>query len=47
MAMLDSRAMRTYSDNPCTKRIETERAVRNVIDCTRSYYRSWAVADAD
>src|SRR5271170_3173200 len=30
-----------------TKRIETERAVRNFIDCTPSYYRFWAVADAE
>lgn len=29
-----------------TKRIETERAVRGYIDCTPSYYRVWAVADA-
>src|SRR4051812_9637275 len=29
-----------------TRRIETERAVRNSIDCTPSYYRVWAVADA-
>ncbi len=30
-----------------TKRIETERAVRNFIDCTPAYYRFWAVADAE
>jgi ribosomal-protein-alanine N-acetyltransferase len=29
-----------------TKRIETDRAVRRCIDCTPSYYRFWAVADA-
>jgi ribosomal-protein-alanine N-acetyltransferase len=29
------------------KRIETERAVRNFIDCTLSYYRFWAVAAAE
>jgi ribosomal-protein-alanine N-acetyltransferase len=30
-----------------TKRIETERAVRNMTDCTPSYYRFWAVAWAE
>jgi [ribosomal protein S5]-alanine N-acetyltransferase len=29
-----------------TKRSETERVVRRCIDCTPSYYRFWAVADA-
>jgi ribosomal-protein-alanine N-acetyltransferase len=53
----DTDAMHEYFSNPDamrywhqpvhTKRIETERAVRNYIDCTPSYYRFWAVADAE
>jgi ribosomal-protein-alanine N-acetyltransferase len=39
-------AMRFWNQPVYTKRIETERAVRNFIDCTPSYYRFWAVADA-
>jgi ribosomal-protein-alanine N-acetyltransferase len=39
-------AMRFWNQPVHTKRIETERAVRNFIDCTPSYYRFWAVADA-
>jgi ribosomal-protein-alanine N-acetyltransferase len=39
-------AMRFWDRPVHTKRIETERAVRNSIDCTPSYYRVWAVADA-
>ena len=42
----DPETMR-YWDRPVhTKRIETERAVRNSITCTPSYDRVWAVADA-
>jgi len=39
-------AMRYWNQPVYTRRIETERAVRNFIDCTPSYYRFWAVADA-
>jgi len=39
-------AMRFWNRLVHTKRIETERAVRSFIDCTPSYYRFWAVADA-
>jgi ribosomal-protein-alanine N-acetyltransferase len=39
-------AMRFWNHPVHTKRIETERAVRRFIDCTPSYYRFWAVADA-
>lgn len=39
-------AMRFWNTLPHTKPIETERAVRNFIDCTPSYYRFWAMADA-
>jgi len=43
----DPDAMR-YWDRPVhTKRIETERTVRNCIKCTPSYYRVWAVAEAE
>jgi len=42
----DAEAMRFWNRPVHTKRIETERAVRNCIDCTPSYYRFWAVADA-
>jgi ribosomal-protein-alanine N-acetyltransferase len=39
-------AMRLWNTPVHAKRIETERAVRNLVDCTPSYYRFWAVADA-
>jgi ribosomal-protein-alanine N-acetyltransferase len=39
-------AMRFWNHPAHTKPIETERAVRRFIDCTPSYYRFWAVADA-
>ena len=39
-------AMRFWNRPVHTRRIETERAVRSYIDCTPSYYRFWAVADA-
>jgi ribosomal-protein-alanine N-acetyltransferase len=39
-------AMRFWNTQVHTKRIETERAARRFIDCTPSYYRFWAVADA-
>ncbi|MGL4289690.1 MAG: GNAT family N-acetyltransferase [Phreatobacter sp.] len=39
-------AMRFWNQPVYTKRLETERTVRNLIDCTPSYYRFWAVADA-
>jgi ribosomal-protein-alanine N-acetyltransferase len=42
----DPEAMRFWNSPVHTKRIETERAVRRYIDCTPSYYRFWAVADA-
>lgn len=40
-------AMRFWNTPVHTKRIETERAVLRFIDCTPSYYRFWAVADAE
>lgn len=43
----DPEAMRFWNRPVHTKRIETERAVRSCIDCTPSYYRFWAVADAE
>jgi ribosomal-protein-alanine N-acetyltransferase len=39
-------AMRFWNQLVHTKRIETERVVRRLMDCTPSYYRFWAVADA-
>jgi [ribosomal protein S5]-alanine N-acetyltransferase len=42
----NAEAMRFWNHPVHTKRIETERAVRRFIDCTPSYYRFWAVADA-
>ena len=42
----NAEAMRFWNRPVHTKRIETERVVRNCIDCTPSYYRFWAVADA-
>jgi [ribosomal protein S5]-alanine N-acetyltransferase len=39
-------AMRFWNHPVHTKLIETERAVRRFTDCTPSYYRFWAVADA-
>ncbi len=42
----DAEAMRFWNTPAHTKLIETERAVRRFIDCTPSYYRFWAVADA-
>jgi [ribosomal protein S5]-alanine N-acetyltransferase len=42
----DPEAMRFWNTPVHTKRIETERAVRRFMDCTPSYYRFWAVADA-
>jgi len=43
----DPEAMRFWNTPAHAKRVETERAVRRCIDCTPSYYRFWAVADAD
>jgi ribosomal-protein-alanine N-acetyltransferase len=42
----DAEAMRFWNHPMHTREIETERAVRRFIDCTPSYYRFWAVADA-
>jgi RimJ/RimL family protein N-acetyltransferase len=42
----DAQAMRFWNTPAHTKRSETERVVRRLIDCTPSYYRFWAVADA-
>jgi ribosomal-protein-alanine N-acetyltransferase len=42
----NAEAMRFRNRPVHTKRIETERVVRSYIDCTPSYYRFWAVADA-
>jgi ribosomal-protein-alanine N-acetyltransferase len=38
--------MRFWNQPAYTKRVETERSVRGFIECTPSYYRFWAVADA-
>jgi RimJ/RimL family protein N-acetyltransferase len=43
----DPAAMRFWKTSVHTERIETERVVRRCIDCTPSYYRVWAVADAE
>ena len=40
-------AMRFWNHPFHTKRIESERAVRSWIECTPSYYRFWAVVDAE
>jgi len=42
----DPEAMRFWNTPVHSKRVETERAVHRFIDCTPSYYRFWAVADA-
>jgi [ribosomal protein S5]-alanine N-acetyltransferase len=44
--LADAEAMRFWNHPAHTKRIETERAVRRFVNCTPSYYRFWAVADA-
>ena len=44
--LADPGAMRFWDHVPHTRLIESERAVRNWIDCTPAYYRFWAVADA-
>src|ERR1700685_2964544 len=46
LCFADPEAMRFWNQPVHTQRIQTERAVRNFIDCTPSYYRFWAVADA-
>jgi ribosomal-protein-alanine N-acetyltransferase len=43
----DPEAMRFWNRPAHTKRIETERTVHNCIECTPSYYRFWAVAEAE
>lgn len=43
----DEDTMRFWNQPTFTRRVETERAVRNFVDCTPSYYRFWAVADMD
>lgn len=43
----DLEAMRFWNHPVHTRRIETERAVRNYINCIPSYYRIWAAADAE
>jgi len=42
----NAEAMRFWDHPVHTKLIETERAVKRFIDCTPSYYRFWAVAEA-
>ena len=42
----DAKAMRFWNHPAHTKSLETERAVRRFVDCTPSYYRFWAAADA-
>jgi len=44
--LADLEAMRFWNHPVHTRRIETERAVRSYVECTPSYYRIWAVADA-
>jgi ribosomal-protein-alanine N-acetyltransferase len=43
----NAEAMRFWNHPVFTRRIESERSVRNMIDCTPAYYRFWAVADAE
>ncbi|SFK95917.1 GNAT family N-acetyltransferase [Falsiroseomonas stagni] len=38
-------ATRFWNTPPHARRLDTERAVSRMIDCTPSYYRFWAVAD--
>ena len=42
----DPAAMRFWNTPVHARRIDTERAVRRFVDCTPSYYRIWAIADA-
>ncbi|CCD85631.1 conserved hypothetical protein; putative acyltransferases family [Bradyrhizobium sp. ORS 285] len=42
----DAAAMRFWNHAAYAKPSESERAVRRFIDCTPSYYRFWAVAEA-
>jgi ribosomal-protein-alanine N-acetyltransferase len=46
LCFANSEAMRFWNHPVHTKLIETERAVKRFVDCTPSYYRFWAVADA-
>jgi RimJ/RimL family protein N-acetyltransferase len=41
----NAEAMRFWDQPVYTRRLESERAVRNFIECTPSYYRFWAVAE--
>lgn len=43
----DPEAMRFWNTPVHVRPIDSERSVRNFIDCTPSYYRFWAVADAE
>jgi [ribosomal protein S5]-alanine N-acetyltransferase len=43
----DPETMRFWNHPLHTTRIETERFVRRFMDCTPSYYRVWAAADAE
>lgn len=42
----DPDAMRFWNTPVHARRIDTERAVRRLVDCTPSYYRIWAITDA-
>jgi [ribosomal protein S5]-alanine N-acetyltransferase len=42
----DPVAMRFWNTPVHARRIDSERSVRRFVDCTPSYYRFWAVADA-
>jgi len=42
----DAGAMRFWNYPVFTRMIESERAVRNMTECTPAYYRHWAVAEA-
>ena len=44
--LADAGAMRFWNHAAHTERVQTERMVRNCIECTPAYYRFWAVADA-
>jgi ribosomal-protein-alanine N-acetyltransferase len=44
--LADAVAMRFWNHLPHRKLTETQRAVHRMIECTPTYYRFWAVADA-
>jgi RimJ/RimL family protein N-acetyltransferase len=44
-SLANPESMQFWNTPPHTRRIDTERAVRRMVDCTPSYYRFWAVSD--